>query len=80
MSPDILRLVNESATMIYVGKAAGLHTRSQEEIHALLCQYAERGSTVLRLKGGDPFIFGRGGEEAECLRQRGITVHCVPGK
>ncbi len=65
--------------MIYVGKEAGLHTRSQDEIHALLCQFAEKGSTVLRLKGGDPFIFGRGGEEAEYLRDRGIAVHCVPG-
>jgi siroheme synthase len=79
VSHDILRLVHAGANMVYVGKEAGLHTRSQDEIHALLCQFAEKGSTVLRLKGGDPFIFGRGGEEAEYLRQRGIAVHCVPG-
>lgn len=65
--------------MVYVGKQAGLHTRTQEEIHALLCQFANEGSRVLRLKGGDPFIFGRGGEEAQYLQQRGIAVHTVPG-
>ncbi|BDA44210.1 Siroheme synthase [Coccomyxa sp. Obi] len=79
VSHDILRLVHAGAKMVYVGKEAGLHTRSQDEIHTLLCQFAEKGSTVLRLKGGDPFIFGRGGEEAEYLRRRGISVHCVPG-
>lgn len=79
MSHDILRLVHAGAKMVYVGKESGLHTRSQEEIHAMLCQFAEKGSSVLRLKGGDPFIFGRGGEEAEYLRERGIAVHCVPG-
>ena len=65
--------------MVYVGKQAGLHTRTQEEIHALLCQFASEGSTVLRLKGGDPFIFGRGGEEAQYLQERGIAVYTVPG-
>ena len=65
--------------MVYVGKEAGLHTRSQAEIHAMLCAFARDGATVLRLKGGDPFMFGRGGEEAEYLRARGIAVHTVPG-
>lgn len=51
----------------------------QEEIHQLLCEYAEAGNTVLRLKGGDPFVFGRGGEEALHLQDRGIAVHSVPG-
>ena len=52
---------------------------SQEEIHALLCEFAEAGHVVLRLKGGDPFVFGRGGEEALHLQQHGIAVHSVPG-
>lgn len=49
------------------------------QIHELLCQFAEEGSTVVRLKGGDPYIFGRGGEEVHYLSQRGIQVHVVPG-
>ena len=65
--------------MVYVGKQKGFHTRTQDEIHALLCRFAHAGATVLRLKGGDPYIFGRGGEEAQYLRDRGISVHCVPG-
>ena len=80
ISTEILRLVHPGARMVYVGKQAGLHTRTQEEIHSLLCQFASEGSTVLRLKGGDPFIFGRGGEEAQYLQQRGIRVYTVPGK
>ena len=79
VSPDILRLVHPGARMVYVGKEAGLHTRSQEQIHAMLCALAAEGATVLRLKGGDPFMFGRGGEEAAYLRERGIRVHTVPG-
>ena len=65
--------------MVYVGKEAGYHTRTQDEIHNLLCRFAHAGATVLRLKGGDPYIFGRGGEEAQYLRECGINVHCVPG-
>lgn len=65
--------------MVYVGKEAGFHTRTQDEIHTLLCRFADAGASVLRLKGGDPYIFGRGGEEALHLRERGIAVHCVPG-
>ncbi len=49
--------------MVYVGKQAGLHTRTQEEIHQLLLAFSEAGATVLRLKGGDPYVYGRGGEE-----------------
>lgn len=79
VSADILRLVHGGARMIYVGKQAGFHTRTQEEIHQLLCECAEAGHTVLRLKGGDPFVFGRGGEEALHLQARGIAVHSVPG-
>ena len=80
ISAEILRLIHPGARMVYVGKQAGLHTRTQEEIHALLCQFASEGSTVLRLKGGDPFIFGRGGEEAQYLQERGIAVYTVPGR
>lgn len=65
--------------MIYVGKEKGMHTRTQEEIHHLLHRWASDVKVVVRLKGGDPFIFGRGGEEAEYLRQRGVEVHCIPG-
>ena len=65
--------------MVYVGKQAGYHTATQAEIHAMLCQFAEEGNTVVRLKGGDPFIFGRGGEEMQYLEERGVTVHTIPG-
>ena len=80
VSPEILRLVSGDARMVYVGKNRGYHTRTQTEIHELLCEFAEQGSRVIRLKGGDPFIFGRGGEEMQYLQQRGIKVHTVPGK
>lgn len=80
VSEDILRLVNPGALMVYVGKQRSYHTRTQPEIHELLRTFAaEAGATVVRLKGGDPFVFGRGGEEAEYLQQRGVAVHCVPG-
>ena len=79
MSAEILDLVHKGATLVYVGKEKGFHTRTQEEIHELLCSFAQQGKVVLRLKGGDPYIFGRGGEEVEYLQQRGITVHCIPG-
>ena len=65
--------------MVYVGKNRGFHTRTQTEIHELLCQFAQEGAKVVRLKGGDPFVFGRGGEEMEYLQARGITVHTIPG-
>ena len=79
VSPDILRLVHDGARMVYVGKQKGFHTRTQEEIHELLCHFAMEGSSVLRLKGGDPFVFGRGGEEVQYLQQRNITTHVIPG-
>lgn len=79
VSPDILAMVNPSARMVYVGKSAGLHTRPQADIHALLAAFANEGGTVVRLKGGDPFIFGRGGEEAAALRAAGIHVRVTPG-
>ena len=80
VSEEILKLCNPSAVMVYVGKASGFHTRSQEEIHQLMLAFAQTPSTtVVRLKGGDPCVFGRGGEEFEFLSERGIGVHVVPG-
>ncbi len=65
--------------MIYVGKKGGDHTLSQDGINALIVEKAKAGATVTRLKGGDPFIFGRGGEEAEVLIDAGIPFEIVPG-
>eukprot|EP00232_Nephroselmis_pyriformis_P020364 CAMPEP_0182877284 /NCGR_PEP_ID=MMETSP0034_2-20130328/14658_1 /TAXON_ID=156128 /ORGANISM="Nephroselmis pyriformis, Strain CCMP717" /LENGTH=348 /DNA_ID=CAMNT_0025010117 /DNA_START=138 /DNA_END=1181 /DNA_ORIENTATION=- len=79
VSQDILDLVHDGATMVYVGKESGYHTRTQDEIHELLARFTARGHTVLRLKGGDPYVFGRGGEEMEFLEERGVRVRCVPG-
>ena len=76
---DLLGLAPETAERIYVGKEAGAHSRSQEEINRLLAERALQGKTVVRLKGGDPFIFGRGGEEAEYLAARSIPFEVVPG-
>lgn len=79
VSQDILRFVNPEATMIYVGKEAGYHTRSQDDIHLLLQHFAREGRTVIRLKGGDPYIFGRGGEEKDFLEKWDVDVEAVPG-
>jgi uroporphyrin-III C-methyltransferase/precorrin-2 dehydrogenase/sirohydrochlorin ferrochelatase len=75
----ILKLVPDGAARINVGKWPGHHPVPQAEINQLLVRLAKTGRTVVRLKGGDPFIFGRGGEEADYLRQRGISVELVPG-
>jgi len=81
VSNDILNLVREEARMVYVGKRAGFHTRTQDEIHELLLAFADAGATILRLKGGDPLVFGRGGEEFEFLRENNpnVCVEVVPG-
>jgi uroporphyrin-III C-methyltransferase/precorrin-2 dehydrogenase/sirohydrochlorin ferrochelatase len=79
VSPDVLDLARRDAQRIYVGKAAGEAPVSQGEINTLLVQLAQQGKRVCRLKGGDPFIFGRGGEELEALAAAGIRFEVVPG-
>lgn len=79
ISPAVLELVPPRATRIYVGKASGRHTLPQDEINALLVKLARSGHRVVRLKGGDPFIFGRGSEEAEHLARQGVAFEVVPG-
>ncbi len=77
--PRLLRHCRPNAERIYVGKQAARHTMKQEEINALLVERGRAGQTVCRLKGGDPFVFGRGGEEAEALAEAGIPFVVVPG-
>lgn len=79
VSPAILDLCRRDAEKIYVGKARSHHTVTQENINRLLLEYALKGQRVCRLKGGDPFIFGRGGEEIELLCQHHIPVQIIPG-
>src|SRR5581483_5967639 len=67
------------AEAIYVGKKAASHTLTQDQINALLIERAKAGKTVVRLKGGDPFVFGRGGEECEALLAAGVPFEVVPG-
>lgn len=78
-SPSLLTHAPEMAEKIYVGKKGGDHTLSQDEINDLIVEKAQTGQTVTRLKGGDPFIFGRGGEEAEILLKNKIPFEIVPG-
>jgi len=75
----ILEFASEKAEKIYVGKARGKHSYTQEKINELMIKAALEGKTVVRLKGGDPFLFGRGGEEAEALAEKGINFEVVPG-
>lgn len=79
VAPELLSYVPEHAERIYVGKAAGDHTLPQAEINRLLVEKASAGRCVVRLKGGDPFVFGRGGEEALALVEAGIAFEVVPG-
>jgi uroporphyrinogen III methyltransferase/synthase len=79
VSPEIIAWANPQAELIYVGKESSRHTLSQDEINALLAEKAGQGKKVVRLKGGDPFVFGRGGEEALYVRERGLDFAIVPG-
>ena len=76
---EILATLPTAAELIDCGKYGGSHTLKQHEIEALMVERAKSGKTVVRLKGGDPFLFGRGGEELEVLREHGIPVEVVPG-
>ncbi len=75
----VLARARRDAERVFVGKESGKHRVTQQRIHALMLEYAGRGLRVARLKGGDPFIFGRGGEEIDALRRAGIPVIVVPG-
>ncbi|OGQ74011.1 MAG: uroporphyrinogen-III C-methyltransferase [Deltaproteobacteria bacterium RIFCSPLOWO2_12_FULL_57_22] len=79
VNPVLLEYAAPEATRIFAGKLMGSHSLSQEEINRLLINHARRGKQVIRLKGGDPFVFGRGGEEAEVLAEAGIPFEIVPG-
>jgi uroporphyrinogen III methyltransferase/synthase len=78
-NPEMLKWAPAGAEIIYAGKKAGAHTLSQEEINAVLVAKAHEGKNVVRLKGGDPFLFGRGGEEAQALAAAGVPFQVVPG-
>lgn len=79
ISPELLDASRPEAERVFVGKGPGCHAMPQHEINALLVNYACQGKTVARLKGGDPFVFGRGGEEALALIAAGISFEIIPG-
>ncbi|MBN1194247.1 MAG: uroporphyrinogen-III C-methyltransferase [Methanomicrobiaceae archaeon] len=76
---EILASLPREAELVDCGKYGGHHVLEQDEIEALMVERARQGKTVVRLKGGDPFLFGRGGEEMETLREQGISVEIIPG-
>ncbi len=78
-NPKLLEYANESAEIIYVGKMGGNHTKTQDEINDIIVDYCNNGKIIARLKGGDPYIFGRGGEEAQELVKAGLKFEVVPG-
>lgn len=79
VSKEIVARIPKSAEIVYVGKRASAHSMPQDEINRLLVEQAKQGKRIVRLKGGDPFVFGRGGEEAEELIAAGVPVEVVPG-
>jgi len=79
VSREVLALISPAALLVDVGKRAGRKLLTQEEINGLLVSYAKQGKVVIRLKGGDPLLFGRAGEEMEALRHAGIEFEIVPG-
>lgn len=79
INPNLLNFAKDDAKLIYVGKVAGNHSKTQEQINKILEDEARKANVVVRLKGGDPFVFGRGGEEFDYLTQRGIKVEIIPG-
>jgi uroporphyrin-III C-methyltransferase len=79
INPEILTFAKLECEFVYVGKKEGYHTLEQEKINELLLEYAYKKDVVVRLKGGDPFVFGRGGEEMLFLIEHGIEVEVVPG-
>ena len=79
VAPEILEQARRDAERIYVGKSRGHHAKTQDEINALLLELARAGHRVVRLKGGDPFVFGRGGEERAYLLGHSVSVQVVPG-
>jgi uroporphyrinogen III methyltransferase/synthase len=79
VSPKLLKHIKEDCKLIYVGKSAKVHTKTQDEINEIIYREAKEGNIVVRLKGGDPYVFGRGGEEGEYLYDRGIEFETVPG-
>lgn len=79
VSSEVLAFVSSSAERVYAGKRRNEHTMRQEQINALLVKLAKEGKQVVRLKGGDPFIFGRGGEELQTLAAQGVDFEVVPG-
>ncbi len=78
-NPDILGEAKDGCEFVYVGKEDGRHTLPQDEINEVIYQNALKYNNVVRLKGGDPLVFGRGGEEAKYLRERGIAFEFIPG-
>ena len=79
LNAQILNYIDHNAEFIYAGKRGGHHTMTQDEINAAILEKAREGKIVCRLKGGDPFVFGRGGEEAQILANEGIAFEVVPG-
>src|SRR5579863_9228870 len=79
VSDAVVELAPDSCERIFVGKRGGKHAMPQDEIEALAIERARNGRRVVRLKGGDPFVFGRGGEEAEALAAAGVPFDIVPG-